>query len=816
MGKWVIWLGALLSVCCSVMADVAWTENYDDGLKQAAAKKKKVLLLFTGSDWCPACRRLEDNLLSSKEFQDYAAGNLIPVKIDFPRQKKQLPIQRQLNEELAQKFGVEGFPTMILLNDQGFIVNTLDYTGQSPAEFVAQLAETPAIAPHLPCSKGEALAAAIRFPAPEKAKTQEDYFRLKYQWMKKKLVDAPLAAGEITPEMASWIDQGLQRFCNFVLDEDYDHWLATGKKIYEKDGAASPYFMPLYLWARSFPDNDSYEAARQETGRVLVNHRQAPLMLSIIYAQRTGKSVFSLLRRAIVRGEFDDAPPQMVYRYFDDHSKDNIKDYTEALPLLRQSKIDPWVAKMVLANLEMRLAWQERGGGYANTVTEKGWRGFREHKAIAEKNYLAAIELHPDWPEAFSGMVELSYCNCKKGEMVEYFNRGLAAQIDFRPLFANLFWGLRPRWLGSHEEMMAVGRRCAQLDARLYHTAVPLALIWAVQDVAGELPYLPRREMLQQMQPEVVAMLERKVAANQRRHEDNAANHGLAILGKYQYLCGDYEAAAKTLSQVWGNDNGYDYMCRFNPFFAAGKNQVLRQLNLSNGPYAEATRRAEALLRQEKTTAAAEEYVRWIPQTKDATAIAFLEDRAVELFLADRARPQTKYDRGIFLLARYSCIPGVKAFLDAGYDVDVRGRDDCTLLLRSLYANNEHDDDQDYAAAKIAMLKFLLSRGADIHALAGPKWTALHLAISNRLPSAVAEFILKSGVDVNSGDCDGETSLMWCAMLNMPDHAEFLLAHGADLNRKDKSGFTALDHAKKEDVRNVLLKHGAKAGIASR
>jgi len=106
---------------------------------------------------------------------------------------------------------------------------------------------------------------------------------------------------------------------------------------------------------------------------------------------------------------------------------------------------------------------------------------------------------------------------------------------------------------------------------------------------------------------------------------------------------------------------------------------------------------------------------------------------------------------------------------------------------------------------KIDMLKFLLSRGADINALAGPQWTALHLSISNRLPVPVVDFILKQkGVNINCGDCDKETPLMWCAMLNLTKHARFLLSKGADPNVKDRRGKRAIDYAKSTEMRQIL------------
>ena len=138
--------GVVLSMFFSAAADITWTENYNGGLEQAAAAKKPVFLLFTGSDWCPTCMELEKNILSSREFQDYAAAKLISIKVDFPRKRPQMPIQSQINEELSQKFAVEGFPTMFLLDSKGRILKNIEYTGQTPEEFVKELESATATA----------------------------------------------------------------------------------------------------------------------------------------------------------------------------------------------------------------------------------------------------------------------------------------------------------------------------------------------------------------------------------------------------------------------------------------------------------------------------------------------------------------------------------------------------------------------------------------------------------------------------------------------------------------------------------------------
>ncbi len=109
---------------------------------QATAKKenKMVLMDFTGSDWCPPCKALHNKVLTSKEFTDYAKENLVLVVVDFPNSKPISAEQKQANNELAQKFKVRAFPTIIVLDSNGKQLSFEEgYSGIGPKEFVAKL-----------------------------------------------------------------------------------------------------------------------------------------------------------------------------------------------------------------------------------------------------------------------------------------------------------------------------------------------------------------------------------------------------------------------------------------------------------------------------------------------------------------------------------------------------------------------------------------------------------------------------------------------------------------------------------------------------
>ena len=123
----------------SSQATTDWITDYDQALAVAKAQNKKVLLNFTGSDWCGWCIKLDKEVFSQKQFLNYAKDNYILVKLDFPR-RTQLPanLKRQ-NDALAKKYKVRGFPTVVVLNSNGKTHKTGGYVRGGPKAFIRSL-----------------------------------------------------------------------------------------------------------------------------------------------------------------------------------------------------------------------------------------------------------------------------------------------------------------------------------------------------------------------------------------------------------------------------------------------------------------------------------------------------------------------------------------------------------------------------------------------------------------------------------------------------------------------------------------------------
>lgn len=116
-----------------------WETNYAEAVSKAKKENKTLLLDFTGSDWCGWCIKLDREVFSKKEFQEYAQKNLVLVKLDFPR-RKQLPQTEQTqNQKLAGKYGVQGLPTILLLDKNEKLIAQTGYQRGGAKKYVEHL-----------------------------------------------------------------------------------------------------------------------------------------------------------------------------------------------------------------------------------------------------------------------------------------------------------------------------------------------------------------------------------------------------------------------------------------------------------------------------------------------------------------------------------------------------------------------------------------------------------------------------------------------------------------------------------------------------
>lgn len=140
MKKFAVVLSVLFSCAFTLCAAPEnWLTDYDAAVKQAQKEKKTLLVLFTGSDWCPGCIALGERTLSTAEFREFAKKNLILVYLDSPRNPPLTADQRRKLAAAAEKLQPGPYvPTSVIVSPEGKVLaRIVGY--KSTADYIAAI-----------------------------------------------------------------------------------------------------------------------------------------------------------------------------------------------------------------------------------------------------------------------------------------------------------------------------------------------------------------------------------------------------------------------------------------------------------------------------------------------------------------------------------------------------------------------------------------------------------------------------------------------------------------------------------------------------
>ena len=109
-------------------AEIAWHKsNVDQALSQAKTEHKPIMV-YWGAVWCPPCEALKVHVFPDPKFID-ATKNFVAIYLDGDTQDAQI---------WGEKFGATGYPTLIVLNEDGQEVQRLG-TSQTAADLTKDL-----------------------------------------------------------------------------------------------------------------------------------------------------------------------------------------------------------------------------------------------------------------------------------------------------------------------------------------------------------------------------------------------------------------------------------------------------------------------------------------------------------------------------------------------------------------------------------------------------------------------------------------------------------------------------------------------------
>lgn len=140
-GSKLIVFSAVMLIVSPVFAGELWTEDFAAAKKIAAKEDKDLLLNFSGSDWCGWCQKLDKEVFDQESFKPKATKEYVLVKLDFPRKTPQSDEIKKQNRALQRKYGVKGFPTILLADADGEIYARTGYKKGGAETYLAHLDE---------------------------------------------------------------------------------------------------------------------------------------------------------------------------------------------------------------------------------------------------------------------------------------------------------------------------------------------------------------------------------------------------------------------------------------------------------------------------------------------------------------------------------------------------------------------------------------------------------------------------------------------------------------------------------------------------
>jgi len=105
-----------------------WFKHIEDAYLESKQSNKPILALFTGSDWCKPCKELEENLLNTPEFEEWAQENVILLYLDYPINASKSEEYWKHANGLRNQLSPKGFPNMILFDATKVSDSTFSFT----------------------------------------------------------------------------------------------------------------------------------------------------------------------------------------------------------------------------------------------------------------------------------------------------------------------------------------------------------------------------------------------------------------------------------------------------------------------------------------------------------------------------------------------------------------------------------------------------------------------------------------------------------------------------------------------------------------
>ena len=101
---------SLLPLMRSKPPSIPWTRNAETAFTRAE-KDGKAVVAYLYTDWCGYCRQMDNTTFKDPDLIQQLSGQFTWLRLN--------PEKEEAGRSLQQRFGVSGFPTVLILNSNG-------------------------------------------------------------------------------------------------------------------------------------------------------------------------------------------------------------------------------------------------------------------------------------------------------------------------------------------------------------------------------------------------------------------------------------------------------------------------------------------------------------------------------------------------------------------------------------------------------------------------------------------------------------------------------------------------------------------------
>ncbi len=154
---------------------------------------------------------------------------------------------------------------------------------------------------------------------------------------------------------------------------------------------------------------------------------------------------------------------------YGDITPDNREAFASLIERWKKAHPESVTPLITQAEVHVAYGWDARGGDSAHTVTDEGWATFYKELGIARDYLLEAEALNGNDPNLYNLLLNVCNClDCSASELQAIFDKGIAIDLGYFPLYYTKAWYLTRRWGGRRGELERFAEKAFALTQEMY------------------------------------------------------------------------------------------------------------------------------------------------------------------------------------------------------------------------------------------------------------------------------------------------------------------------------------------------------------